>query len=1352
MRFPIASRSWLRACLALVIVAVVLAAGRPAHAGGIVYVVPGGSGAKDGSSWANARGLAAALSAASSGDELWVKKGTYKPSTTGLTDPRTATFALKTGVAVYGGFAGTETQRDGRNWQTNVTTLSGDIGVAGDNSDNTSNVVTASGTDSSAVLDGFTITGGNAARSTCGCVSGIGGGGVFVDSAAATFSNLIVTGNSAYANGGGVLSWNASPTFTNVTLSNNVADSGGGMSINFVNGSSQSPKLTNVTFDSNGSPTTNSGGGLYIIQSSPSLTNVTFKLNEAVIGGGLYSTTQSAPTLTNAMFISNQASYEGGGLASQDFSTPTLYNAVFIANYGGSGGGVSSESSQVNLVNATFNANISDRGGAVYTKNLSNVATAVPTLTSSILWGDVTWPSTPSEIYNAAGSASASYSIVQGGYTGTGNIDGNPKFISPVDPSTGITTNANLRLGSGSAAVNAGDPNAAIPPLPAGDLDGKPRIVGAKVDMGAYEALCPSDTPTTLYVNAAVSGGLGNGESWANASPTLAFALARAQACSTVTQIWVAKGTYKPDPTGHTSSRNASFTLKSGLAIYGGFAGNETSLGQRNANPATNGTVLSGDLLGNDTGSRNTTAEDNAYHVVTAFQGVDATAILDGFTIRAGWANSTNATCFYGSDTPELPPPCGGGIYQDRASATYSNLIITDNYASWYGGAFGGGVFANQSNSTFTNVTVSNNNASSPVAEGGGMYFSNGAPTLTNVTFFSNKSSSHGGGLALDGSEATLTNVTFKLNQGVSGGGLWITNPSYPKLTNVAFIDNQATYGGGGLYSENVSKPTLVNAVFMGNYGRYGGGVAADGSQVNITNATFNGNLAEQGGAVYSDNYGDTILTNSIIWGDGAVRPEVPLVEIYNVGGGQTSVNYSIVQGGYPGTGNLNSDPKLLSMVDPQTGDTTHANMRLDPTSPAINAGDPNAAIPPLPSTDLDGKPRIVGPRIDMGAYEVQDTTPPDTSLSTTPANPSGANVSFTFSGSDDITPGASLTFQCSLDNAAFTTCASPQAYNGLSDGSHTFKVRAVDAANNADPSPASFTWTVDATPPTVSRNSAADGCTMPGTNGWCRGTQTAGFSASDASSGVAGPCSGASCNFTQSTTTNGSSVSIASGQACDAAGNCAPGINAGPFKIDSVAPTASVTSPANGANYVVGAAVVANYGCADTGGSGVATCSGPVASGRAIDTATPGAKTFNVTVTDNAGNSNSVQVSYTVGYTVVYISPTVGPPSVNNVSTIGRGPWYTLAMWRLSSASGMPVAPGLVSAVRYTPMTCGAALPAYSDGYPSASGAIIPVPKPEVYQGPWVFGWQTPTTKGCYALYARYANGVVVPFLYRLN
>src|SRR5207248_2272501 len=98
------------------------------------------------------------------------------------------------------------------------------------------------------------------------------------------------------------------------------------------------------------------------------------------------------------------------------------------------------------------------------------------------------------------------------------------------------------------------------------------------------------------------------------------------------------------------------------------------------------------------------------------------------------------------------------------------------------------------------------------------------------------------------------------------------------------------------------------------------------------------------------------------------------------------------------------------------------------------------------------------------------DTVAPDTSITNHPSDPSASSsASFAFTGSDPAPSSGGLHFECSLDSASFTACSGPKNYGSLTDGSHTFQVRAIDAAGNADASPASFTWFVDTTPPDTS-------------------------------------------------------------------------------------------------------------------------------------------------------------------------------------------------------------------------------------------------------------------------------------------
>ena len=200
------------------------------------YVKPVASGTGDGSSWADASdNLQAMIDASGTGDEVWVAAGTYKPTTT---NDRSISFVMKNGVAIYGGFNGTETLLSQRNWVTNVTILSGDIGTVGDNSDNSYHVIfnNNNGLNSTAVLDGFTITGGKTSGSF-----GDFGGGMANKSSSPTVSNCIFSGNTSLA-GGGMANDASSPAVSNCTFSGNSASSqGGGM----FNNNNSSPTVSN---------------------------------------------------------------------------------------------------------------------------------------------------------------------------------------------------------------------------------------------------------------------------------------------------------------------------------------------------------------------------------------------------------------------------------------------------------------------------------------------------------------------------------------------------------------------------------------------------------------------------------------------------------------------------------------------------------------------------------------------------------------------------------------------------------------------------------------------------------------------------------------------------------------------------------------------------------------------------------------------------------------------------------------------------------------------------------------------------------------------------------------------------
>ena len=298
---------WFKRILCSCFIMLALLAASSASEGAIFRVTPGGAGNKSGDSWANAMSeveFRKALEDKTPG-EYWVAEGEYTPDDA---DP-VKSFVLKNNIALYGGFAGTETQREERDWEANVTTLSGAIGGLHSN-----NVVRATGVNSTAILDGFTITGGEA-------TGGDSGGGMNIEYGSPTLTNCTFSGNKAnYTNGGGMYISKGNPTLTNCTfLGNKTEWYGGGMSISI-----GSPTLTNCTFSENEA---RSGGGMNIEYGSSTLTNCTFSENVAInLGGGMH-IEEGNPTLTNCTFSENEAT-DGNGLYIREES-PTLTNTIF---------------------------------------------------------------------------------------------------------------------------------------------------------------------------------------------------------------------------------------------------------------------------------------------------------------------------------------------------------------------------------------------------------------------------------------------------------------------------------------------------------------------------------------------------------------------------------------------------------------------------------------------------------------------------------------------------------------------------------------------------------------------------------------------------------------------------------------------------------------------------------------------------------------------------------------------------------------------------------------------------------------------------------------------------------------
>jgi len=288
-----------------------------------------------------------------------------------------------------------------------------------------------------------------------------------------------------------------------------------------------------------------------------------------------------------------------------------------------------------------------------------------------------------------------------------------------------------------------------------------------------------SQCTANLTVDGSVSGGVlfvdahadgaNNGSSWPDAYIDLSKALARAACAGVPVQIWVADGNYKPD--GGTGDRTKSFEIGDLVSVYGGFAGGELTLEERN--PAAHLACLTGEL--GEPG-----LSDNSYHVVRISAGSGG---LDGFTITSARADG------------EGLDQSGAGILITGGSPKFKNCLITGNEA-W---ATGGGAYVAGGGATFQNCRFFNNVAT---LGGGAACAADAALTVINGLFFEN-STDNGGALANAGGACQFVNCTIYGNTAYTGhGGGVHTNGGTTTVANCILWANQESEGGLGLTAQ----------------------------------------------------------------------------------------------------------------------------------------------------------------------------------------------------------------------------------------------------------------------------------------------------------------------------------------------------------------------------------------------------------------------------------------------------------------------------------------------------------------------------------------------------------------------
>jgi len=995
----------------------------------IIYVKSNATGANNGTSWADAfTDLQSAINVADCQSQIWVAKGTYKPTNT---LNKNISFNVKNYVDWYGGFNGSESALNERNWLVNQSIITGDL-LGDDNvvsfgnyNENAYSAILVSSLVDTSILDGFYIQ---------GSVQGGGGKAMMVypkngNPTALQMKNINFrynqgSGLSIYSDYSKVFIDMDSCVFEKSYLNNiiGLSSNSGGSKIKF--------KLDHSFWDVVNLITINNGSNL---NDTIQILNSSFTRFSTGIINNSYGSGETRLNIENCLFTNG--------------NTNSLLRNV----------SQSSSKNTTNFINCTVTG-LNLGATSIFFQQQSGTSTNTVNVTNSIVFQNT------ASLITTSGTTTfnVNYSDVQGyAGPGTGNIDADPKFLQPSTAPEFNYNRSDYHLTGSSPCINAG--NNAFATLSV-DLEGSTRIQNTTIDMGCYEAGNCNFAGTRMYVNKLATG-LNNGSDWANAFTELRTALDEANKCNGITEIWVAAGTYIPSLTDSTQG----FWLRNNLAIYGGFNGTETLLSQRN--PTTNVTILSGDRNGNDTRNIATWTfgnyTDNIYHVVVA-KNVNETAILDGFFIQSGQYN--NIACHYSNpnisnNTIRWSNQYGVQWQKMNAATTLSGLTVEENFLhglahfttqgiynhvisnstfnkrNFYGILWSGLTSLKLDNCTFQNgnnfaawfsnsdsILIQNCKIQNNLANG--ISITNCSKTgIYNCVFFSNVSTTgSGGGVNLSNCTSKIINCLFQNNsvygQTNNGNAIYqtggvLTVDSCKFITN----GNQYSFGNGGAMATSIEVTgisifNLKNSELRDNFhfsalirmtpnnlhaeienckiinnrdafnycscsSGYFGGIFLNGSSVGnnllkITNCLINnsGRITSYSAGANVGNI-DIVLRNNTLDGlnfniFSSTHP-INLKATNNIFTGtistpNTTTDYRYncyTLGTLTGIGNINVNPQFVSNSF-SSGSILDGNFRLLSTSPCLNAGINDSVFV---SKDLDGQTRIQA-NVDMGCYE----------------------------------------------------------------------------------------------------------------------------------------------------------------------------------------------------------------------------------------------------------------------------------------------------------------------------------------------------------------------------------------------
>lgn len=820
-------------------------AGTAAAQSKIYYVSSRATDTGDGSSWANATTLTKALDKAVAGDQIWVQGFKTLTGDNLYVAPKEG-FAVKSGVQLYGGFAGTESRLSqrvtlGKPYQLKYrSVLSGDIQkndtvgsvdlifpANGTRSDNATHVLSvnldptqASGNNNTypTVINGFSIGNGQAA----GTGDAGKGGGIYV------------YGDNSK---GGVF------RIERCFLISNYATQGGAVYV--------SSEVQNV----------NNGESL---------------INQCVIYNNAAGERAAVENQAGGIYLAGKA---------------TVVNTS-IFNNGNGGVRLSPESKVVNVTIArNTGAGVDMTAGGSGDAHVYN----------SIIWGN-----TQLYLQNDPGFRNSAYHEVVSSDPATPDENGNiyvakenrgdkfgPMFDAP-SLKTSYDRDFNWRESAyplwswnvleGSVMIDKGhndyyDQNV----YGSEDMAGNPRISGDRISVGAYEY---QYLPATRirYVKPTATG-TGDGSSWDNASGDLQKMiddLADNNVSQQAGEVWVAAGTYKPQSQLISGMNySASFRMRDGISVYGGFAGNETSKQERAKKDTmpwdfTNVTVLEAAYYESKlawTNSKWTVGSDSRHVVWFAPMSGESdftrVTTLDGVTVQGGYAQGNTGLDDFLTDR-------GAGVYMDGANAYLSNCIVRENYAT----GNGGGVYLK--NGRVQTSLIYNNNAD---ADGGAVYVENRG--LVHRSMLTNNSALNGAGVYLyNGAEASSD------------------DPDHPEylILSTCVVSNNTVRGNGAVYCDKggvLMQNTITNNECV---------TATDATDVN----------ASQTGGIYVDEY--ALVLNSVLWNNQMQGGTNIPMYARNPSAAKVRFLYNAISGVNNAVWNNTLQEQTLSLVDENAG------------------------------------------------------------------------------------------------------------------------------------------------------------------------------------------------------------------------------------------------------------------------------------------------------------------------------------------------------------------------------------------------------------------------------------------------